>query len=63
MRLSQKAIKDLREIYFREYGKSIPKEEAQEIGERLILLFKIIHRPIPVKDIPFKDTDNISKSP
>jgi hypothetical protein len=63
MRLSQKAIKDLKEIYFREYGKAISDEEAQEIGQRLISLFKIIYRPIPEKDRPFKSKGDTPKSP
>jgi len=57
MRLSEKAIKEFKEIYFREYGKSISDDEAQEMGQRLISLFRIIYRPIPGKDIPLKDGD------
>ncbi|MDD8019897.1 MAG: hypothetical protein PHU81_01745 [Acidobacteriota bacterium] len=56
MRLSEKAIKDLKEIYFKEYGKTISDEEAQDLGERLISLFKIIYRPIPGKDTPSQDS-------
>jgi hypothetical protein len=63
MRLSEKAIKEFREIYFREYGKSISDDEAQEIGQRLISLFRIIYRPIPGKDIPLKDGDCAPKKP
>jgi len=61
MKLSQEAIKEFKKIYYREYGKSISDEEAQEMGQRLISLFKIIYRPIPGKDIPFKETDNTPK--
>ena len=61
MRLSEQAIKEFKEIYRREYGKTISDDEAQEIGQRLIALFKIIYRPIPGKDVPFKETDNTPK--
>jgi hypothetical protein len=61
MRLSEKAIKELKEIYQAEYGKDISDEEAQEIGQRLISLFRIICRPIPGKDIPLEDADKAPK--
>lgn len=61
MALGEKAIKELKEIYCRQYGKPISDEEAQEMGQRLISLFKIIYRPIPGKDIPLNKTDNILK--
>lgn len=61
MKLSETAIKEFKEIYYREYGKSISDEEAQEIGQRLIRLFRIIYRPIPGKDVPFEETDNTPK--
>ena len=32
MRLSKRAIKEFKEIYFREFGKTISDEEAQEKG-------------------------------
>lgn len=47
MRLSKKAIKEFKEIYYREFGEKISDETAQEKGQRLIALFKIIYRPIP----------------
>ncbi len=58
MRLSEKAIKEFKEIYFREYGKSISDDEAQEMGQRLISLFRIIYRPIPGRDYPLKKPGN-----
>jgi len=47
MRLSKKAIKEFKEIYYREFGKVLSKEEAREKGQRLLSLFKIIYRAIP----------------
>lgn len=50
MRLSKEAIEEFKEIYEREFGKLISDEEAQELGQNLISLFKIIYRPIPSDD-------------
>ena len=47
MRLSKEAIKEFKEIYYKESGKIISDEETQEMGQSLISLFKIIYRPIP----------------
>ncbi len=52
MKLSEEAIEEFREIYRKEFGKEISDGEAQEMGIRLIRLFKIILRPIP------KEMDN-----
>jgi hypothetical protein len=62
MRLSKRAIEEFKEIYFREYGKYLSDEEAQEMGQRLISLFRIIYRPIPGKDVPIKETKKGRKS-
>ncbi|MGQ9777902.1 MAG: hypothetical protein ACUVQ9_11910 [Thermodesulfobacteriota bacterium] len=48
MRLNKEAIEEFKEIYKREFGKTISDEKAQELGQNLISLFKIIYRPIPV---------------
>ena len=50
MRLSKEAIKEFKEIYYKEVGESISDEEAQEMGQSLISLFKIIYRPIPTDE-------------
>ena len=47
MRLSKRAIKEFKEIYEKEFGEPISDEKAQELGQNLISLFKIIYRPIP----------------
>jgi hypothetical protein len=47
MRLSKEAIKEFKEIYYEEFGERISDEEAQDLGESLLSLFKIIYRPIP----------------
>jgi hypothetical protein len=50
MRLSKESIEEFREIYQREFGKNISDEEAQEMGQNLLSLFKIVYRPIPSDD-------------
>jgi hypothetical protein len=47
MSLSEEAIREFKKIYNREFGKTISDKEAQEIGQNLLSLFKIIYRPIP----------------
>ncbi len=47
MGLSKKAIEEYKEIYKKEFGEEISDGEAQEQGENLIRLFKVIYRPIP----------------
>ena len=47
MSLSEEAIEEFKDIYYREFGRIISDEEAQEMGHNLLSLFKIIYRPIP----------------
>jgi flagellin-specific chaperone FliS len=47
MRLSKEAIKEFKDIYEKEFRETISDEKAQELGQNLISLFKIIYRPIP----------------
>jgi hypothetical protein len=47
MRLSKEAIEEFKKIYYKEFGKALSDEEAQEKGQNLLSLFKIIYRPIP----------------
>ena len=47
MRLSKEAIKEFQKIWYEEFKERISEEKAQELGEGLISLFKIIYRPIP----------------
>jgi len=55
MSLSDEDIKELKELYVREFGKTISDKEATEMGQRLVSLFKVIYRPIPGKDVPIDD--------
>ena len=47
MGLSKEAINEFKKIYREELGEEISDSEAQEMGESLLSLFKIIYRPIP----------------
>ena len=62
MRLSKEAIKEFKDIYYKEFGERIADQEAQEMGANLISLFKIIYRPIPEMD-KSNLTDQDDKAP
>jgi hypothetical protein len=47
MALSKKAIEEFKAIYKKEFKKDISDDKAQELGQNLIDLFRIIYRPIP----------------
>lgn len=47
MKLSKKAIDEYKEIYRREYGKTLTDQEAYEQASNLLRLFKVIYRPLP----------------
>ena len=59
MKLSEEAIKEFKKIYYQEYGKQISDEEAQEKGQNLLSLFKIIYRAIPEDEN--KENNNLSE--
>jgi hypothetical protein len=50
MSLSQKAIEDFKAIYRKEFNEDISDAKAQELGESLISLFRVIYRPLPEED-------------
>ena len=43
--LSQVAIKEFQEIYFKEYGEVLANEEAAAIAENFLRFFKAIVKP------------------
>jgi hypothetical protein len=47
MQLSKKAIQELQQIYQEEYGETLTDAEAQEMGQRLLALFRLLARPLP----------------
>jgi hypothetical protein len=50
MALSKEAVEEFKKIYLEEFKEEISDAEAQELGENLISLFKIIYRTIPPKE-------------
>ena len=64
MGLSKEAIKEFKQAYLDEFNEEISDDEAQEMGERLIALFKIICRPIPQREteIPVIHTDTFDSA-
>jgi flagellin-specific chaperone FliS len=64
MRLNKEAIEEFKEIYKREFGKTISDEKAQELGQNLLSLFKIIYRAIPSdKDHKQNAETKVNKTP
>ena len=47
MQLRLEAIKELQDICRTEYGREISEAEALEIGHRLLMLYELIHKPLP----------------
>ena len=62
MSLSQKAIEEFKQIYLDEFKEELSDAQAQEIGEHLIALFKIICRPIPKMASKNNDKNTTSDS-
>lgn len=52
------AIEEFRSIYFKRYGVKLTNDQAMELGNKLIQLFKIIIKPIPVVDRQTKKENN-----
>lgn len=46
--ISKERVEEFRTLYFKEYGEQISFEDAQDRFLRLVELFKVIARPIPV---------------
>ena len=47
MRLSDEAIDELREIYHDEFHEDLSRDQAVEIGSRLLDLVRLLSRPLP----------------
>ena len=47
MSLSKQAINEFKSIYKEEFGEDISDRKAYELAANLLILFKIIYRPIP----------------
>lgn len=47
MKISNTSLDEFIEIYRKEFGKDISREDALEMATRLINLYLIIYRPLP----------------
>ncbi len=47
MPFSEKALDELRRIYRDEFGEDISRDEAAEMGDRLVRLVRLLLRPLP----------------
>lgn len=47
MKISNTSLDEFIEIYQKEFGKEISREDALEMATRLINLYLIIYRPLP----------------
>ena len=52
MKISRESIQELQHIYQEEYGEPLSEQEAYELGQRLLTLFRIVSRPFPVSADP-----------
>lgn len=48
--ISTEDISELKDIYFKLYKRVLNEEEAQELANRLVSLFKVIAKPVPTVD-------------
>ncbi len=51
MKLRPETIRDFQEAYLKDFGESISKEEAEELGKSLLTILKVFYRPIPASHI------------
>jgi hypothetical protein len=49
MRLPDEAIDQFCTIYREEFGEEISRDEAAEIGTRLVNLIKLLRQPVPTR--------------
>ena len=47
MKLTPEALDEFRGIYLDEFGEEITRDEAQEMGTRLVDLLRLLLRPLP----------------
>ncbi len=57
MQLTEKDLNEFIDIYQTEFGKPLSHEAALEMATRLITLYKIIMRPIPLDRMPVSNPE------
>ena len=48
--LSEKAIEEFRDLHKKHFGIEISREDAYEQGYKLVRLFEIIYKPLPIRE-------------
>lgn len=48
MQLSKTAIKEFKKIYISEFGETISDSKANELGLKLLELFRLVYRPLGI---------------
>ena len=47
MEIKAERIEELRKLYKEAYGKDLTYAEAEEIGQRLVTLYRLLRKPLP----------------
>ncbi len=50
MEISQKALKEFKEIWRKQFGEEISDKDAYEEATCLLRLFQVVYRPLPPKN-------------
>lgn len=61
MKLSTEAIRSFQKIYKKEFGEAISETDANEMGLRLLNVFKIVYKPIPKNEMRKYESHKIPK--
>lgn len=46
MQIDSESIEEFKRIYRKEFGEKISDEEAQEMAQRLLILYELLARPV-----------------
>lgn len=58
--LSKQAVTEFQAIYKKEFGEDISIEKADELGTKMLRLFKLIYKPIPLVKNEHDGSDHFS---
>jgi hypothetical protein len=47
MEIKTERIEELRKLYKEAYGKDLTYAEAEEMGQRLVMLYRLLRQPLP----------------
>lgn len=56
MTIEENELAELKELYFKCYAAKLTDEQATDVGMRLISLFQIIGKPLPIVDSDAKNS-------